>query len=109
MSEEKAIKQIPYAIFDFNQFRRGEYYYVDKTGFIRNIEKKGRYLFFIRPRRFGKSLFLTILENYYDINKKDNFDYLFKETEIYRDPHEEVELRWQQCIDALLGAFKVES
>jgi hypothetical protein len=89
MIEEKDIKRIPYGIADFNLFRSGNYYYVDKTRYIRDIENKGRYLFFIRPRRFGKSLFLSILESYYDIDKKERFDYLFNGTDIHRDPTKE--------------------
>jgi hypothetical protein len=86
MKEENDLKEIPYAISDFDLFRRGNYYYVDKTRYIRDIEKKGRYLFLIRPRRFGKSLFLGIMEAYYDIDFKDRFDYFFKGTDIHRNP-----------------------
>ncbi|MGE5344307.1 MAG: AAA family ATPase, partial [Candidatus Omnitrophota bacterium] len=89
MIDEKEIKLIPYAVSDFNKFRKKNYYYVDKTRYIREIEKKGDYLFFIRPRRFGKSLFLAMLESYYDIIKKDQFDFLFKESDIYRNPTKE--------------------
>jgi hypothetical protein len=89
MTEEKALKQIPYGVADFDKFRKKNYYYVDKTRYIRDIEKKGDYLFFIRPRRFGKSLFLGILEAYYDIALKDRFDYFFSGTDIHRDPTEE--------------------
>lgn len=84
MIDENDLKQIPYGISDFNEFRKSNYYYVDKTRYIADIEKKGRYLFFIRPRRFGKSLFLGILEAYYDIASKDRFDYFFSGTEIHR-------------------------
>jgi len=89
MKDTSDLKQIPYGISDFNEFRRSNYYYVDKTRYIVNIEKKGRYLFFIRPRRFGKSLFLSILESYYDIAFKDRFDFLFQGTEIHRNPTQE--------------------
>ncbi|MGE5339877.1 MAG: AAA family ATPase [Candidatus Omnitrophota bacterium] len=86
MAKENDIKRIPYGIADFNLFRSDNYYYVDKTRFIRDIENKGRYLFFIRPRRFGKSLLLSLLESYYDIDKKNQFDGLFTGTDIHRDP-----------------------
>ncbi|MGE5344094.1 MAG: AAA family ATPase [Candidatus Omnitrophota bacterium] len=86
MSDEKQFKQIPYGITDYDIFQEEDLYYVDKTRFIRNIEEKGRYLFFIRPRRFGKSLFLSILEDYYDILKQDAFDSLFNGTDIHRNP-----------------------
>jgi len=46
----------------------------------------GRYLFFLRPRRFGKSIFVYILEHYYDINAKDKFDVLFGDTYIGKNP-----------------------
>jgi hypothetical protein len=86
MAEENDLKQIPYGVADFDKFRKKNYYYVDKTRYIRDIEKKGDYLFFIRPWRFGKSLFLGILEAYYDIALKDRFDYFFSGTEIHENP-----------------------
>ena len=86
MIEEYDLKTIPYGVSDFNDFRVKNLYYVDKTRFIRNIEEKGSYLFLIRPRRFGKSLFLAILEAYYDIAFKDRFDSLFSGTDIHRNP-----------------------
>ncbi len=89
MADMKNLKSNPYGISDFELFRNENYYYVDKTRYIRNIEEKGRYIFLIRPRRFGKSLFLSILESYYDIALKDKFDNLFKETYIYDNPTEE--------------------
>ena len=57
--------------------RERDCYYVDKTPFIEDIEESNKYFFFIRPRRFGKSLTISMLENYYDINKKDKFEQLF--------------------------------
>ncbi|MEQ8191641.1 MAG: AAA family ATPase, partial [Candidatus Eremiobacterota bacterium] len=82
-------KKIPYGISDFDRIRRQNYYYVDKTGFIENIEDSPPYLFFIRPRRFGKSLFLSLMECYYDIKRKDNFEEIFSGTYIYDNPTEE--------------------
>ena len=78
------MKKIPYGQSNYELLKtRGEFYFVDKTPFIEKIEDLGsRYLFFLRPRRFGKSLFLSMLENYYDINKKDKFDVLFRDTYI---------------------------
>ena len=61
MTVEDELKQIPYGEANFNDFKVKNLYYVDKTRFIRDIEKKGSYLFLIRPRRFGKSLFLGIM------------------------------------------------
>ncbi|HLP62525.1 MAG TPA: AAA family ATPase, partial [Candidatus Deferrimicrobium sp.] len=83
------LKQIPYGEANFNDFKVKNLYYVDKTRFIRDIEKKGSYLFLIRPRRFGKSLFLAILEAYYDIEYKDRFDDLFVGTDIHQNPTKE--------------------
>jgi hypothetical protein len=89
MIEEHELKGIPYGIADFKDFPESNLYYVDKTRFIRNIENKGSFLFFIRPRRFGKSLFLSMLEYYYDIAQKDRFDSLFDGTDIHRKPTKE--------------------
>ncbi|MDQ1355427.1 MAG: hypothetical protein QG657_5737, partial [Acidobacteriota bacterium] len=88
MTEEQRIKRIPYGKSDFGDFRKENLYYVDKTRFIRTIEEKGGFLFLIRPRRFGKSLFLAILEEYYDIYRKDQFDSLFEGTYIHQYPTE---------------------
>ncbi|HLP59085.1 MAG TPA: AAA family ATPase, partial [Candidatus Deferrimicrobium sp.] len=89
MNEIHELKQISYGVSDFNDFKVKNLYYVDKTRFIREIEKKGSYLFLIRPRRFGKSLFLGILEAYYDIAFKDRFDSLFSGTDIHQNPTKE--------------------
>jgi len=86
MKDQEGMKPIPYGISDFKKFREKHYYFVDKTKFIADIEKKGDYLFLIRPRRFGKSLFLSILEAYYDIAFKDRFDFFFKGTNIHHNP-----------------------
>jgi hypothetical protein len=71
-------KQIPYGISDFKQVREENKYLVDKTMYFEKMELAGNFLFLVRPRRFGKSLFLNMLEAYYDIEEKDNFDELFK-------------------------------
>ena len=71
-------KRIPYGIADFKQVRNENLYFVDKTIFFEKMENAGHFLFLVRPRRFGKSLFLDMLETYYDINEKDNFQELFK-------------------------------
>ena len=71
-------KRIPYGIADFKQVRKENKYLVDKTIFFERMENAGNFLFLVRPRRFGKSLFLDMLETYYDINEKDNFQKLFK-------------------------------
>ncbi|MDQ1350068.1 MAG: hypothetical protein QG657_369 [Acidobacteriota bacterium] len=89
MIEEHDLKLIPYGVSDFDILRQSNCYYVDKTRYIAAIEKKGRYLFLIRPRRFGKSLFLGIMDAYYDIHYKDRFDYFFMGTDIHRNPTRE--------------------
>ena len=71
-------KLIPYGIANFKQVRSENKYLVDKTMFFEKMERAGNFLFLVRPRRFGKSLFLNMLESYYDINEKDNFQELFK-------------------------------
>ena len=80
--------KIPYGISDFKRIRNEGYYYVDKTGYIPRLEQAGSFLFFVRPRRFGKSLMASMLRCYYDIVEKDNFDALFGDLEIARNPSE---------------------
>ena len=88
MNKEEIQKKIPYGVSDFEKIRK-ENYYVDKTRFIKLIEASPDYLLFIRPRRFGKSLWLSLMEHYYDISKKDRFEELFKGTWIYDNPTKE--------------------
>ncbi len=70
-------KRLPYGMMNFAVIRRDNYYYVDKTRFIPLIEQADPFFFFIRPRRFGKSLTLNILQHYYDVSTRDKFDELF--------------------------------
>lgn len=79
-----AIKGIPYGVSDYERITRDNLYYVDKTRFIPLIEQVASYFFMIRPRRFGKSLLLSVLESYYDINNADRFEELFGERYIYQ-------------------------
>ena len=79
-------KRIPYGMMNFEDIRLDNYYYVDKTSFIPLIEQSDRFFFFIRPRRFGKSLTLNMLQHYYDIHTKDKFDALFGDLYIGRNP-----------------------
>jgi hypothetical protein len=86
---EMALLKLPYGIADFHKLRTKHFFYVDKTKYIEKLERLGsEYLFFIRPRRFGKSLFLSMLENYYDRNKKDDFARLFGDLYIGKHPTE---------------------
>ncbi len=78
--------QIPYGVSDFKRMMSEGYYYVDKSAYIRTLERAGSFLFFVRPRRFGKSLFASMMKCYYDIAEKGNFQRLFGGLEIGRDP-----------------------
>ncbi|WP_142413848.1 ATP-binding protein [Hathewaya massiliensis] len=80
------MKRIPYGISNFQVLREEDYLYVDKTSYIELLDRYAPYNFFIRPRRFGKSLFISMLENYYDINKKDKFEELFGDLYIGKNP-----------------------
>ena len=79
-------KRIPYGMQNFEDVIKEDCYYVDKTSFIEQIEESNKYFFFIRPRRFGKTLTLSMLENYYDINKKDKFEEIFGKLYIGQNP-----------------------
>ena len=82
------IKRIPYGKSDFEAINMKNDYYVDKTHYIPDLELTP-FQFLIRPRRFGKSLFLSMLHSYYDILNIDRFDELFRETYILENPTEE--------------------
>jgi hypothetical protein len=70
--------RIPYGLSDFSDLIKEDYLYIDKTKHIETLESYGeKYIFFLRPRRFGKTLFLSTLEHYYDIQQQQNFDELF--------------------------------
>ena len=81
-------KRLPYGMMNFADIRCENYYYVDKTRFIPLIEEADRFFFFIRPRRFGKSLTLNLLQHYYDILTRDRFEELFGDLYIGRHPTE---------------------
>ena len=71
------IKQVPYGVSDFVTVRERNLYYVDKTMYLSLLEQQPDNLFYIRPRRFGKSLFISMLQAYYDKAMTDRFDSLF--------------------------------
>ena len=79
-------KRIPYGMMNFEDVRKDDCYYVDKTKYIEEVEASNKYFFYIRPRRFGKSLTLSMLQNYYDVNKKEQFEQLFGELYIGKHP-----------------------
>ena len=84
-----SMKKLPYGISDYERLQENGYYYVDKTRYVEKIENLPEpYIMFLRPRKFGKTLFTSMLENYYDINKKDKFEKLFEETYIGKNPTE---------------------
>ena len=72
------MKKIPYGQSDIIKILQKNYYYVDKTPFIPLIEESDDFLVFLRPRRFGKSLWLATLATYYDIKNKERLHEIFK-------------------------------
>ena len=80
--------RIPYGESDFQRIRLNRWLYVDKTRFLRRLEQE-RYVFLIRPRRFGKSLWVSLLENYYDRFWSGRFEAIFAGTDVGQHPTEE--------------------
>ncbi len=78
--------EFPYGLSDFATLIHEGYFYQDRTDRIPLLEKAGRQLIFIRPRRFGKSLLLSMLEHYYDVNQANKFEALFGHLAIGRNP-----------------------
>ena len=84
-TQETRYPRIPYGEADFQRIRLNQWLYVDKTGFIRALENE-RYAVLVRPRRFGKSCWVSLLENYYDRRWAEDFDAVFDGTEIGGQP-----------------------
>ena len=82
-------KRIPYGMMNFVDVRKDDCYFVDKTRFIPTMEQANKFFFFIRPRRFGKSLTMSMLHHYYDILAKDRFEELYGDLYIGQHPTEE--------------------
>ena len=81
------MKKLPYGISDYERLIENQYYYVDKTSYIEQLENLPEpYIMFLRPRKFGKTLFTSTLENYYDLQKVNKFDKLFGNTYIGKNP-----------------------
>jgi hypothetical protein len=80
------MRLIPYGETDYVTIRKENSYYIDKTAFIRNFENAAKYIIFLRPRRFGKSLFLNTLDAYYDVMRKDDFEQNFGGLDIFKNP-----------------------
>jgi hypothetical protein len=90
--------ELPYGIADFSRIIKSGRTYVDRTSHIRDVESLGENLLFIRPRRFGKSLWLQTLAAYYDLRTADEHEELFGRLAIGRDPtpqaHRYFVLQW---------------
>ena len=71
------VKRVPYGVSDFVKVVERNQYYVDKTMYLPLLEDEADNLFFIRPRRFGKSVFISMLHAYYDLRTQDRFDAWF--------------------------------
>ena len=96
--------KFPYGMTDFGEIVTGGYFYCDRTDRIPLLEE-GKSQLFIRPRRFGKSLLLSMLEYYYDVARADEFDQVFGDLAIGKNPTEfrnsYLVLRWDfSCVDA---------
>ena len=88
MEQKEKIKLLPKGISNFRRTIEGNRYYVDKTMFLPTLEIAGDFLLMTRPRRFGKSLFVSMMKDYYDINRKDLFQEEFKGLWIAENPTE---------------------
>ena len=105
-------KRLPYGISNFFDLRRNNQYYADKTMYIPTLEDAGNFLFLIRPRRFGKSIFLSMLAEYYDIARQDRFDTLFDGLWIQQHPTPEkgayqvIHMDFSQATAGLRGTLK---
>jgi len=102
------VLKLPYGIADFASLIRDGYVYVDRTAHVRTMEELGRALLFVRPRRFGKSLWLHTLSTYYDIRRRDEHPLLFGDLAIGHDPtplaHRYFTLEWNfSNVDPLGG------
>ena len=84
------MKKLPKGISNYEELVEDGYYYVDKTRYIEKLENlDDKRIMFLRPRKFGKTLFTSVLENYYDIAKENKFEILFKDTYIGKNPTNE--------------------
>ena len=81
------MKKLPNGISNYEELIEDGYIYVDKTNYIEKLENlTDKRIMFLRPRKFGKTLFTSVLENYYDILKSEKFEKLFGETYIGKNP-----------------------
>ena len=88
--------KMPYGISNYEELITEDYYYVDKTKYIEKLENlPEKRIMFLRPRKFGKTLFTSVLENYYDKKKSDKFETLYGKTYIGKNP---TKLKNRYCI-----------
>ena len=88
--------KMPYGISNYEELITENYYYVDKTQYIEKLENLSeKRIMFLRPRKFGKTLFTSVIENYYDKNKADKFEKLYGNTYIGKNP---TKLKNSYCI-----------
>jgi hypothetical protein len=80
------IMKFPYGESNFKKIRTGNYLYIDNSPYIQQLEEQGSFNILLRPRRFGKSLFLSTLLYYYDTNEKGHFETLFSDLHIVDNP-----------------------
>ena len=86
MNQPVKRKRIPYGMMNFIDVREDDCYYVDKTHYIPLIENANKYFFYIRPRRFGKSLTISMLRHYYNILEADKFEKWYGDLYIGKHP-----------------------
>ena len=90
------LKKMPYGISNFEELITENYYYVDKTKYIEKLENLSeKRIMFLRPRKFGKTLFTSVLEYYYDKRKANKFEKLYGNTYIGKNP---TKLKNSYCI-----------
>ena len=88
--------KMPYGISNYEELITENYYYVDKSKYIEKLENLSeKRIMFLRPRKFGKTLFTSVIENYYDKNKADKFEKLYGNTYIGKNP---TKLKNSYCI-----------
>ena len=78
-------RQVPYAVMNYRELVKEEFFFVDHTRYLRELEKYKTPVF-LRPKRFGKSLWVSMLEHYYDVRFRDEFEALFGKTEVGKNP-----------------------
>jgi len=80
------MKKIPYGVIDYKSLIEEDYIYVDKTMYLSKLENERKTLIYLKPGRFGKSLFTSMMYYYYDVNSSSDFETLFKGTYVYDNP-----------------------